>query len=300
MREQAQTLPRLGDPDRPATVARRLGRGNWRNGRLALGVLLVLAAVLGGAAILRQADRTIPVLAAARDLPSGVTLRVGDLRPVQVRLPAEQLARYARPGNEVLGGRLAGSLPEDALVPLALLAQGPPAANLVEYPIPVEVTAMPGGLRPGDRVAVVVAGGEPDGRGLVLLPSVEVLRLLRGGGGFDGADSVLAVEVRMPKDRLALVAGAIASGRVSLARLATGDLLGVDGGGPTAGPAGATGSDPDAPAGREAGDGRSAGADPRGGTGSRETGEPDPEPGGGGSAPGSGGGSGPDSGGGAR
>lgn len=223
MREHVQTLPSLGEADSPGTVAHRLGNGGWRNGRLALGVLLVLTAVLGGAGVLRQADHTVPVLAAARDLPSGVPITLGDLRPVRVRLPDPQLAGYARPGSDLIGRRLAGNLPKDALIPLALVDRGPAAAHLVEYPIPVDATAIPGSLRPGDRVAVVVADEGQAGRGLVLLPAVEVIRLLRGGDGFAGGDRVLAVEVRMPKDRLAPVAAAVAGGRVSLARLSPGD-----------------------------------------------------------------------------
>jgi hypothetical protein len=189
-----------------------------------LGLLLVLTAVLGGAVVLRRADETVAVLSAARDLPSGVPLTPADLRPVRVRLPAPQLARYARPGSGVLGGSLASGLPKDALVPLALIAPVPDAASLVEYPIPIEPAGVPGGLRPGDRVAVVVAGGDQGGPSAVLLRAVEVIRLLRGGDGFGGDDRIVAVEVRMPKDRLASVADAIAGGHVSLARLLPGDL----------------------------------------------------------------------------
>lgn len=223
MRGEPQNPSSLGKGDSPGTVARRLAEGGWRTGRLALGLLLVLTAVLGGAAVLRQADETVAVLSAARDLPSGVPLTAADLRPVRVRLPGPQLARYARPGSGVLGGSLATGLPKDALVPLALLAPVPDAANLVEYPIPIEPPGIPGGLLPGDRVAVVVAGGAQGVPGAVLLRSVEVIRLLRGGDGFGGDDRVVAVEVRMPRDRLAPVADAVSDGHVSLARLLPGD-----------------------------------------------------------------------------
>jgi pilus assembly protein CpaB len=228
MREQVQTPSTLGTPESTARVARRLGDGGWRNGRLALGVLLVLTAVLGGAAVLRQADRTVTVLAAGRDLPSGVPLRNGDLHAVRVRLPAEQLARYARPADDLIGQRLTGGLPKDSLIPIALVAASPPAAGLVEYAIPVRPGGIPGELRPGDRVAVIVAREGASGRGVVLLPTVEVIRLHQGGDGFAAADTIVAVEVRMPKERLAAVAGAVATGQVSLARLAPGDIGGVE------------------------------------------------------------------------
>src|SRR5574341_682318 len=102
MREHVQIRPSPGEADSPGAVARRLG----------------------GAGVLRQADHTVAVLAAARDLPSGIPLSSGDLRPVRVRLPAPQLAGYARPGNDILGSRLASSLPKDALIPLAFIHRG--------------------------------------------------------------------------------------------------------------------------------------------------------------------------------
>jgi Flp pilus assembly protein CpaB len=221
-----------GPPERPAAgvappspPAGRLGRAGRFNGRIALGVLLVLVAVIGGAVLLRRADATEPVLVAARDLSSGVQLQEGDLRVVRVRMPEAQLAAYARPGPGVVGSRLVAGVRKDGLVPVAFLSEGEAATDLVDYPIRVEPADVPD-LRPGDRVAVVVSfdDGARRGQGAVLLPSVEVVRVLRGNASLGAGDRIEAVEIRVPKDRLALVAGAVAGGRVSMARLSPGDL----------------------------------------------------------------------------
>lgn len=214
----------------PAPAARRLGQPRWRRGRVTLGAALVITAVVGGAALLRGADASSTVLTAARDLPSGVPLGEDDLQPVQVRLPEAQLAVYARPGTGADGARLTTGLPAGALVPAAWLVEAGVPADLIDYPVPVDPRDVPV-LRPGDRATVVAS--YPDavtgtsGRSEILLPSAEVVRLLHDPGGLGTAARVQAVQVRLPKDRLAAVAQAVATGRISMARLTSGDAAGV-------------------------------------------------------------------------
>ncbi len=52
-----------------APVARRVRPPRWLDLRLVLGVLLVLGSVLLGARVVGAADATVPVWAAAGDLP---------------------------------------------------------------------------------------------------------------------------------------------------------------------------------------------------------------------------------------
>jgi len=196
-------------------------------------VLLVVLAVLGGAILLRSADASQAVLAARRDLPSGVPLQADDLQPVRVRLPAEQLRAYVPPGRAVLGARLTAGLPKGSLLPTGMLAPADQRADLVDYPIPVQAVDVPD-VRPGDRVAVAVSydDGPRRGQGVILLSSVEVVRVLHTTGGLGTPDQVHAVQVRLPKERLAAVAGAVAGGRISVAKLQAGDLSGVHAGRP--------------------------------------------------------------------
>src|SRR4051812_3101396 len=104
----------------------------------------------------------------------------------------------------------------------------PVRCRLGRIPSPVEPADVPD-LRPGDRVAVAVSfdDGDKRGQGAILLPSVEVVRVLRGAASVGADDRIEAVQIRIPKDRLALVAGAVAGGRISMARLAPGDLAGI-------------------------------------------------------------------------
>lgn len=214
----------------PAPAAQRLGEPRWHRGRVTLGLALVVTAILGGTALLRSAGAGHTVLAAARDLPSGAPLAEADLAPVRVRLPAAQLATYARPRPEAIGAHLTTGVPAGALIPDAWLVRAGTPGDLIDYPVPVEQAGIPE-LRPGDRVSVVAS--YPDGTpgagrpSEVLLPSAEVVRLHRDTDGLGGGARVHAVQVRLRKDRLAAVAEAVASGHISMARLAPGDTVGV-------------------------------------------------------------------------
>jgi hypothetical protein len=70
----------------PAPAATRLRRPSWRDSRLVVGVLLVLAAVAVGARVVATADDTVDVYAAAVALPEGARLDAGALRVARVRL----------------------------------------------------------------------------------------------------------------------------------------------------------------------------------------------------------------------
>jgi hypothetical protein len=164
--EPAQLVP----AGTQVTAAARLGTPSRPNGRLALGVLLVLVAVLGGALFLQRAQRLQPVYVAARDLPSGTILAGGDLAVAAVRLPAAELRLYLRPTRpESLAGRvLTTPVPKDALVPAAATAASAADADMVELPVSVEPGDLAQGLRPGDRVQVLAAysdGGQVRGLG---------------------------------------------------------------------------------------------------------------------------------------
>jgi hypothetical protein len=84
-------------PLAPPIPADRLSKATWLNGRLALGILLVLGAVLGGALFLRDGQQLAPVDAAARDLASGTVLTPADLEVVRVRLPVRSCATTSNP-----------------------------------------------------------------------------------------------------------------------------------------------------------------------------------------------------------
>src|SRR5207245_1326956 len=80
---------RPGSPAGAPAVARRMPRVD---GRLALGVLLVAGSVLGGLRLVAAADRTVAVVAAARDLPADHVIGPGDLTVTRVRATPSVLA----------------------------------------------------------------------------------------------------------------------------------------------------------------------------------------------------------------
>ncbi|MGI8537641.1 MAG: hypothetical protein ACR2K2_14440 [Mycobacteriales bacterium] len=101
--------------------ATRLAAPGWLDGRLVLGVLLVLVSVVVGARVLSSADRSQLVWATTGDLAVGSQLADADLTPVRVRL-FDSVGRYldaARPppvGYTVRRALGAGELlPQDAL-----------------------------------------------------------------------------------------------------------------------------------------------------------------------------------------
>jgi hypothetical protein len=188
------------------------------NGRTALGVCLVLLAVLAGAIFLDRAQRLLPVYAAARDLPAGLALKSGDLMVVRVRLPAAALRHYLRPGHgTVVSGRvLAAPVRRETLVPAELVLASSRHADLVELPVQVDPGDMAQGLRPGDSVQLLAAytEGARRGRAVILLPSAEVVQVLQDPTGLTATGRERGVQLRMPSERAPVVAAAIATARI--------------------------------------------------------------------------------------
>ena len=220
-------------PEAPqAAPAQRLSKASWCNGRTAFGTLLVLVAVLAGALFLERAQRLVPLYAAARDLPAGVPLARGDLEVVRARLPATSLRNYLRPGSSspYTGRLLASALRRHALVPAdAVVMQT--RADLVEFPVKADPADIAQGLAPGDVVEVLAAStdGVRRGRAVVLVDAAEVTRVLRDGGGIAAGDREDGVQVRVPADRVAAMAAAVATARIFVVKAPPATLPGAPG-----------------------------------------------------------------------
>lgn len=100
----------------PQPVAHRLQRPSWRDSRLVAGVVLILAATLGGAATLRHFDASIPVLQARHALVPGQTIRPQDVAVVKVRLPHEG-SRYVTGSGTLPGGVMLRVVRPGELIP---------------------------------------------------------------------------------------------------------------------------------------------------------------------------------------
>ena len=202
----------------PAVPAHRLRAATWVNGRTALGACLVVLAVLAGALFLDRSQRLVPVYAAARDLPAGTSLQDGDLVAIRVRLPASALRHYLRPSADrrVAGAVLTAPVRRETLVPAESMLASSRDADLVELPVQVDPGDMAQGLRPGDSVQVLAAytEGARRGRAVVLLPTAEVVQVLKDPAGLTGSGQDRGVQLRMPSDRAPIVAAAIATARI--------------------------------------------------------------------------------------
>ncbi|WP_028279448.1 hypothetical protein [Arthrobacter sp. H5] len=151
------------DSTTPPT-APRLRRPSWRDPRLLIGLLLVLASVAGIIALVESIDRTTDVYAAREDLPVGSEITAEDFMIVPVRLgdlqDTYQPAREGIPENAVVlrlinGGEL---VPSNAIGGADLLGRKPVGLNVTD-PLPQETSA-------GDRVDVWIS---PKGEGTSFL-----------------------------------------------------------------------------------------------------------------------------------
>ncbi len=91
----------------PAPSATRLKSPSWLDGRLVIGVVLVLLSVVVGAKIIASSQRYDVMWAASRDIAPGTTLIKADLLQVNVRFKdhgaAVHLRRRREPGRARYG-----------------------------------------------------------------------------------------------------------------------------------------------------------------------------------------------------
>jgi hypothetical protein len=171
----------------PAPVARRLRPPSWRDRRLLAGVVLVLASVACGVAVVGQADTTEPMYAASHALVPGQQLTSADVHAVRVRL-GRQAGRYLPAGRSIAAGSVViRGVQDGELVPVSAVG-GQQAVT--SRPVAVVVPAVSAdGLRTGSLVDVWVAAkgtaaqsaqtyDEPK----IVVSSAEVVSVSSGGG----------------------------------------------------------------------------------------------------------------------
>ncbi len=140
-------------PEPPASPrASRLATPGWLDGRLVLGLLLVLVSVVVGARVLSSADRSTLVWAASKDLTAGTLLAEGDLEPVRVRL-FETAGRYVgAAGQPPVGYVVRRGLDAGELLPEGTLTEPEQGDGLRLVTVPVEAGHYPPTLRDDQRV----------------------------------------------------------------------------------------------------------------------------------------------------
>lgn len=207
--------------DLPAPRAPRLTAPSWRDARLAVGVLLVLASTVLGSVIISSADHRVPVYAARVALVPGRQLGPDQLVRVDVQLgdaaaayltagqalPAEQYVMRAVAAGELVPRSALGGRGEVALQAVTLTVPETSAAGLVEGSI-VDVYANPPreGGGSGD-----LAGPER------VLEAVSVSALPGRSDSLVGPSRAVAVQVMVPSGRVRRLIGLVdAEARVTL------------------------------------------------------------------------------------
>jgi len=209
--------------------AARLAAPGWLDGRLVLGVLLLLVSVVVGARVLSGADRSQLVWATTGDLAVGSQLGDSDLTPVRVRLfdstgryldatgppPVGYIVRRGLGAGELLP-QDALSLPEDGafrLVTVALEAGHFPPDLADEQEVDVWVTPE----RAGSSAPAAAAGAGPlDLRGA----QVVLLRVAVATGpaedSFSSGGTASPVVLRVKEADVGTLVSAMSLGRLDL------------------------------------------------------------------------------------
>lgn len=196
----------------PAT---RLRRPSWRDSRLLVGVLIVLASVLVGARVVAAADDTVPVYAAAGTLASGHPIGPGDVRVVRVRLGAGIATYLSARATLAPGLVVTRALGDGELVPRSAVAA---AADLTRRPVPIPIAApLPEALRPGVTVDVwssakdTAAGSSGYRPPVRIAEHAEVYAVTAPGSGLAAAQAS-AVQVLLEEAELRAVLDGLANG----------------------------------------------------------------------------------------
>lgn len=190
----------------PAAAAPRLKKPSWKDPRLLLGILLVLASVAGVSALVASQDRTTQVLAASRDLPVGTALKAADFDVVQVSLGGLE-GTYVSAGDPFPQEAVAGNLLRRG--ELLVKADLTEADKLDRKPLGLDVQApLPSGIRAGDRVDVWAS--LPNGQNGYseprrLLEAAEISELSVSDSVIGGADSTRLLVLVEDQDLPALL-----------------------------------------------------------------------------------------------
>lgn len=184
--------------------APRLAKPSWKDPRLLIGILMVLASVAGVVALVGNADKTVPMYAAKDALVVGQKVSHDSFRIVQVQL-GEVDGQYLDPAAALEGNMVAiRMVPRDELVPRSSIGHTDaldrkPASVSVDEPLPKEVEV-------GTHVDVWVS--LPDERNgfqapVLMLPGAEVAALNVAstslGSGKNTQLMVLVTDEQMPK-----------------------------------------------------------------------------------------------------
>ncbi|KAB7741846.1 hypothetical protein GA707_16660 [Nostocoides sp. F2B08] len=200
------TLDRARTERAPTDRAARIQPPSWRDSRLLVGVLLVLASIALGSYLVARADDSVPMYAAAGPLTPGQSLDESAVVRVDVRL-ADGVAGYL-PADEPLPaeGVVLREVRSGELVPLSAVGTTDDAA-LSQVTIAVDATsaaALTSGTVVDVFVNLPVAGSVRDEYAGPerLLERVTVAAVDTSGRGLGGSGAGTAVRIMVPVEQV--------------------------------------------------------------------------------------------------
>jgi len=173
----------------------------WRDPRLWIGILLVLASVVVGARVLAAADDTVAVWEVNREIAAGMPIGSGDVDSTRLRFAdAEDVDRYLLASEPIpVGAHLTRDVGAGELLPTASLTT---TDSNVAYQLPLGVGSegVPAGLSVGDHVDVwaVPESEEPAAEPVLVVSDTAVMSMGEAGPG--GLSSDRQVLVVLPRD----------------------------------------------------------------------------------------------------
>lgn len=224
--------------------ASRLATPGWLDGRLVLGVLLVLVSVVVGARVLSSADRSTLVYAVREDMAPGSEVLAADVERVRVRLfdnadaylagtspfPAGYVLRRAVGAGELLPREAVSPVGDPVdfrIVTVAVAAGHLPASLEAQQQVDIWVTPDLDGQQaqkpagqgtPEERAAAPADGQQLPLRGAQLvLQGVTVFAVTREAGF--GGSTATPVELQVSPRDVARVVSAMALGTIDLVKV---------------------------------------------------------------------------------
>ena len=197
----------------PEPTAKRLQRPSWRDPRLLVGLVLVLLGTAVGARVVASADDTVPMYAASTAIRPGDHLSNDNLRRVDVQL-GDQASRYLSARSVVPDDSYAlRDIPEGELVPASAVGS---RGTVAVQPVTVEVDANSArGLPANAVVDVWVSPRDSQSTqeryldATLALQRVSVSPVTQDSGRFGASSSTMAVQIRVPRDKVAEVIAAV-------------------------------------------------------------------------------------------
>ena len=195
--------------DSPQSEPKRRRPARWADLRFVLGIVLIVASVVGVWAVVAVARQTTPVLAAAHTIVPGDRVTADDFAVVDVAL-GRTAETYVRSGAD-LSGRVADrTIPAGELVPHDALVT---ARSRATTTVVVESTAdVPASIRPGSTVDVWAAEPEEQhsyGTPKILVSDAVVAKVAKDDSMLGGGSASL--ELVIPRADVADTLAAIAA-----------------------------------------------------------------------------------------